>query len=77
MKEPLIVITAFILFFSCFATPSTAQRRFADDNAPKVGEVAPTFTLKLLYEREDLPEEIDVQSFAGNQPVVLLFGSYT
>lgn len=41
--------------------------------APKVGEVAPDFALKTL----DGAERIALSQFAGKQPVVLIFGSYT
>ena len=43
------------------------------DNAPKVGDVAPVFTLKSL----DGESETDIGSFNGEKPVVLFFGSYT
>ena len=48
-------------------------RRERVDNAPKVGDVAPGFTLKSL----DGDSETSLQSFRGNRPVVLMFGSYT
>lgn len=41
--------------------------------APKVGVPAPDFTLKTL----DGEDEIRLSQFAGKQPVVLIFGSYT
>jgi hypothetical protein len=41
--------------------------------APKVGDVAPDFTLKTL----DGKETIKLSQYAGNLPVVLIFGSYT
>ena len=43
------------------------------DNAPKVGETAPTFTLK----SHDGKSETSLASFNGEKPVVLFFGSYT
>ena len=43
------------------------------DNAPKVGETAPTFTLK----SHDGKSETSLASFKGEKPVVLFFGSYT
>lgn len=45
----------------------------AADNAPKVGAVAPDFTLKSL----DGKSETTLSSFKGDKPVVLFFGSYT
>jgi len=44
-----------------------------DTNQLKVGDVAPTFKLKSL----DNKEETDLASFKGRTPVVLFFGSYT
>ena len=44
-----------------------------DDGAPKVGDVAPVFTLKSL----DGKGETDLASFKGKKPVLLFFGSYT
>jgi len=49
---------------------STKQKA---DNAPKVGEKAPTFKLMSL----DGKIETDLASFKDNKPVVLFFGSYT
>ena len=43
------------------------------DNAPKVGETAPTFTLQ----SHDGKSETSLASFKGEKPVVLFFGSYT
>ena len=52
---------------------SKSPGRWADDGAPNVGEIAPTFILKSL----DGKSETDLESFRGQKPVVLLFGSYT
>ncbi len=49
------------------------NRMSKDDNAPKVGDAAPTFKLKSL----DGKSETDLASFKGKKPVVLFFGSYT
>ncbi len=49
------------------------QRRMRDDKAPKLGEVAPAFSLKSL----DGKSEISLASFKAKKPVVLIFGSYT
>ncbi len=48
-------------------------RMARDDDAPKVGDVAPVFTLK----SHDGESETDLAAFAGERPVVLIFGSYT
>ncbi len=52
--------------------PEGLSRR-ANDGAPNVGEIAPTFILKSL----DGEAETDLESFRGQTPVVLFFGSYT
>ncbi len=49
------------------------ERMSRDDGAPKVGDVAPTFTLK----SRDGKQETNLASFQGKKPVVLFFGSYT
>ena len=48
-------------------------RQVRSDNAPKVGDTAPTFKLKSLDGRS----ETDLADFKGKKPVVLFFGSYT
>ncbi|MEL7497339.1 MAG: hypothetical protein AAFN77_06980 [Planctomycetota bacterium] len=48
-------------------------RRSRSDNAPKVGDDAPDFTLKSL----DGESETKLSSFKDSKPVVLFFGSYT
>ena len=56
------------------ASPSHGRERMMrDDNAPKVGDIAPVFTLKSL----DGKSETDLASFKGKKPVLLFFGSYT
>jgi peroxiredoxin len=42
-------------------------------SAPKVGEMAPGFTLKSL----DGKEETNLEQFREKTPVILFFGSYT
>ena len=49
-------------------------RRQRDDGAPKVGDVAPLFTLKML---EDENRTVELAAFREVKPVVLFFGSYT
>lgn len=52
---------------------SESPSRRANDGAPNVGEIAPPFILKSL----DGETETDLESFRGQKPVVLFFGSYT
>ncbi|MCH7622334.1 MAG: hypothetical protein IH870_10605 [Chloroflexi bacterium] len=44
-----------------------------DETGPKVGEVPPDFSLKLLGS----PDRVSLSSFKDRQPVALVFGSYT
>ena len=56
------------------ASPSYGREgMMRDDNAPKVGDAAPVFTIKSL----DGKSETDLASFKGKKPVLLFFGSYT
>ena len=43
------------------------------DNAPSVGDEAPNFKLQ----SKDGSTEVELASFRGKKPVVLIFGSYT
>lgn len=45
----------------------------SNDKAPKIGDLAPDFTLKSL----DGSSETQLSKFKGSKPVVLFFGSYT
>ncbi len=45
-----------------------------DATAPKAGDRAPVFTLKML---DDETKRVKLASFRGKKPVVLFFGSYT
>lgn len=49
-------------------------RRDRDDGAPKVGDAAPLFGLKMLGDENTT---VKLASFRGKRPVVLFFGSYT
>ena len=49
------------------------RRAMRQDDAPKVGEKAPLFTLKSL----DGKSETSLASFRDQRPVILMFGSYT
>lgn len=65
-----------------FETPSTRARSgdvIRERNAPaaklpKVGEVAPDFELPMLGMKD---KKVKLSSFAGKQPVALIFGSWT
>lgn len=50
-----------------------ARENSSDDQALKVGQLAPTFKLKSL----DGKTEFDLKSVRGDKPVLLFFGSYT
>lgn len=49
------------------------MKKQRQDNAPKVGDTAPTFTLQA----HDGKSETSLASFKEEKPVVLFFGSYT
>ena len=79
-----LLFISFILVAS-IVTDADAQRRRGrggnndrmnkqhKDNAPKVGDTAPAFSLK----SHDGKSETSLASFKGKKPVVLFFGSYT
>ena len=75
-RTNIILLLMFTVFtgISCFVQDSSEKstKRKAD-NAPKVGEIAPTFKLMSL----DGKKETDLADFKYNKPVVLFFGSYT
>ena len=50
-----------------------AARASAQDSGPKVGDLAPDFTLPSL----DKKSTVTLASLRGSKPVVLVFGSYT
>ncbi len=50
-----------------------AQRQ-RDDGAPKVGDIAPPFALKMF---DDQGKTVELAAFREEKPVVLFFGSYT
>jgi hypothetical protein len=49
------------------------KQRQRQDTAPKVGDLAPDFSLKSL----DGESTTELSAFRNNKPVVLIFGSYT
>ena len=66
-----------VLLIALAAGDADAQGRGSrmrpEGKAPRIGDVAPTFTLKSL----DGKSETNLADFAGKRPVVLYFGSYT
>ena len=53
--------------------PAEHKKRPPRKPAPKLGDVAPVFKLKML----DSEKVVDLKGFAGKRPVLLFFGSYT
>ena len=53
--------------------PPKAKKKRSGKPAPKVGETAPLFKLKML----DSEKVVDLKSLAKKKPVLLFFGSYT
>ena len=49
----------------------------AQDDAPKVGDVAPLFKLDLRFNDTANEKYIDLNEQVGTQPIMLIFGSYT
>jgi cytochrome oxidase Cu insertion factor (SCO1/SenC/PrrC family) len=80
-KSPIFVtgnvLVGAALAFTVLSAAAWAQDRGArgrhEDRAPKVGDVAPTFTLKSL----DGTQTWSLETLRDTRPVVLLFGSYT
>lgn len=82
MNHKIAMYAIILVIATVFVTDAEAQRRRGrgdsmmkqrKDNAPKVGDTAPTFTLK----SHDGKSETSLASFKGEKPVVLFFGSYT
>jgi len=78
VKLPYVLITVGLCSLLA-AGQLQAQKKFKrgrvpkDDDAPKVGQMAPAFKLKSLDGKSDT----ELASFKGKRPVVLFFGSYT
>ena len=49
-------------------------RPYRDDGAPKVGEDAPRFTLRML---DDRTRTVELAALRNEKPVILFVGSYT
>ena len=70
------------LFFGCKAEEPVVRKpkytppksRYGHEyDGPKLGEMAPTFTLTSL----DQKSSTNLEDFRGKRPVVLVFGSYS
>ena len=72
-KKIVFLLLAAAVVLAAMSAPAEAQRGRRSDDAPKVGEVAPNFKLKMLNGET----EVELAGFAGKTPVVLIFGSYT
>lgn len=75
-RRKTIVIASAVLALVAGAALGQEGRRARPgraDNALKVGQKAPEFTLK----SQDGKQEFNLASFRGKKPVVLFFGSYT
>ena len=74
-----LMVVAMVLVMGLGCAVSDAQRRkgrgrmHRPDYAPALGADAPGFTLKPV----DGKSEVELASFQGDKPVVLVFGSYT
>ena len=82
MNSKIALFAIILVITAALVTDAEAQRwrgrgnnmkKQGQDNAPKVGDTAPTFTLK----SHDGKSETSLASFKGVKPVVLFFGSYT
>lgn len=56
------------------AAPRRSLLRDRPRHVPKVGDTAPDFELPMLGMKD---QQVKLSDFAGKQPVVLIFGSYT
>lgn len=79
-KERYRAISTMMLVATLFVTMGAAEvenqkrGKRGPDKAPKVGDDAPAFKLK---RNDDDSKEVELASFKGKKPVVLIFGSYT
>jgi len=65
---------AILTLLGVLAWPAAAQKGGDFGGGPGVGQAAPDFKLKSLA---DPKKEVQLSSFKGKKPVVLIFGSYT
>ena len=82
MNRKIALLVILLALSAAIVTDAEAQRwrgrgdsmtKQRQDNAPKVGDTAPTFTLQ----SHDGKSVTSLASFKGEKPVVLFFGSYT
>ena len=69
----MMLVTALTCCLGCQGPLRTTSQPEFRPPAPRAGETAPVFTLQTL----DREREVDLASFKGNRPVLLMFGSYT
>ena len=74
MKKYLVAVISLAIVVSTF---SVAAQQNKTDGAPKVGDVAPLFKLDLKFNDFANEKSIDLNTQVGDQPIVLIFGSYT
>ena len=80
MSKRIAVLLTLGIFLAALADVSAQERggrgghrRPKEDNAPKVGQKAPEFTIKSL----DGKKSFELARAKGKKPVLLFFGSYT
>ncbi|MEQ1859011.1 MAG: hypothetical protein ABMA13_03670 [Chthoniobacteraceae bacterium] len=76
MKAPATLALAAVFIASGYPASAQPPQRKGDQRIPdtvRVGETAPDFKLKT----QDGASEVQLSSFRGRRPVVLVFGSYT
>ena len=76
MKNPQLLLTAVLSAVLVVSLPAAEARRRGDLRMPdtlKVGDAAPDFKLRTV----DGTGEVQLSSYRGKRPVVLVFGSYT
>lgn len=75
----LMLVAVFVCLAGLSCSPNAKIRRLMrehrnrPDLAPSIGAEAPGFRLKTV----DGQREVELASFRGKKPVVLVFGSYT
>ena len=74
-RSLLLTVAALAVCVGCQSSLRTTSQEGASAQAAplKTGQAAPMFTLETL----DHKKKIDLASFTGDRPVLLMFGSYT
>ena len=62
-----------VSFILNFRVKAMKRQKLLDDQAPKVGDLAPDFT---LFDTSGT-KSVTLSDFRGKKPVALVFGSYT